>query len=252
MKKTLALILALIMMLSVALVSCAEKPEETEDPNDDFFGNIEDPTGDETDEEGDETDNSGNNATSSTFVTKNDTVYVCYNAVVRESAKATSDQVATATFGTQLQRIEANNKWSKVKVGEVEGYIANDLITTNVGAVTFTKLETPATAKIVNLGTSSNANLRKYPLALSNPKVVDLETFNGACIIGQVAKGTEVTIISTSGDGQWAYIKCMAKASNGNGEFATEATEIEGYCSMGVLDYNNNAGGSTGSNEFLG
>ena len=249
MKKTLALILALIMILSVALVACGEKEEETQ-PNDDFFGDLETP-GDETGE-GDETNESGVNipTTNSTFVAMNDTVYVCYNAVIRKDAKATSSQVATATFGTALSRIEANSKWSKVKVGDVEGYIANDLISTNSGAVTFTKLETPETAKIVNLGNSSNANLRKFPLALSDPKVVDLESFNSSCIIGQVAKNSEVTIISTSGDGQWAYIKCTGKVRDAEDKFTIEK-EIEGYCSMGVLSYNS-GNSSSGSNDFLG
>lgn len=247
MKKTLALILALLMMLSVALVSCSDKPEETEDPTDDFWGDVNDPAGtDESDETGDgnETDNSGNNTTSSNFVTKNDTVYVCFKAAVRSEAKTTSDLVATLDFGTHLQRIEANRKWSKIKYGEVEGYIANDLITTNSGSVKFTTLETPVTSKVSKLGNSSNANLREYPLALSAPSVIDLKAFNAASIKGQIAKDTEVTIISVSGDGQWAYIKCMAKAKADKGEFATTATEMEGYCSTSVLDYNfgNNSG----------
>lgn len=250
MKKTLALILAMLMILSVALVACGDKPEETEKPTDDFFDTPEDPTdaatGDETD---DDEISGGINTPGSTFVEKNDTVYVCYNAVVREDAKASSKQVATAKFGVQLERIEANNKWSKVKVGEVVGYIANDLITTNEGAVKFTALEEPVASKITNLGTSKNANLRKFPLALSNPKVIDLEAFNSSCIIGQVAKDTEVTIISVSADGQWAYIKCMAKAA-ANGEFAAEATEMEGYCSIAVLDYK--TAGEGGSEDFLG
>lgn len=254
MKKTLALILALMMILSVALVACGDKEDPTE-PTDDFFNDDVDYTGD--DETGDDTDdNNGTNnsgvVSGSSFVTKNDTVYACYNAVIRKDAKLTSAKVAEVTFSTALSRIEANNKWSKVKIGEIEGYIANDLITTSAAAVTFKPVESeePVTAKVTNLGASSNANLRKFPLALSNPKIVDLEAFNSSCIIGQVAKNTEVTIIAVSEDGQWAKIKCMAKASDGNGEFATEATELEGYCAMSVLDYKVSTDNNSG--DFLG
>ena len=254
MKKTIALILALMMILSVALVACGDKEEPTE-PTDDFFNDDVDYTGDSTDDTNENNNNANNNSgvvSGTSFVTKNDTVYACYNAVIRKDAKLTSDKVAEVTFATALSRIEANNKWSKVKVGEIEGYIANDLITTSAAAVTFKPLEgeEPVTAKITNLGTSNNANLRKFPLALSNPKVVDLEAFNSSCIIGQVAKNTEVTIISVSEDGQWAYIKCMAKASDGNGEFATETTELEGYCIMSALDYKVSTGND--SSDFLG
>ena len=182
MKKTLALILALIMMLSVALVACGDEPEKTEPATDDFFNDVTEPqaTGDATgDVEGDETDAGNTGVVSGTsFVTKNDTVYVVYPAAIREDAKATSTKLETVKFGTALQRIEANNKWSKVKCGEIEGYIANDLITTSEKAVTFETLETPVTSKVTNLGGNNNANLRKYPLYLTNPKVVDATAFD--------------------------------------------------------------------------
>ncbi len=252
MKKTLALILALIMMLSVALVACGDKPEETEAPNDDFFNDVTNPDANEdTAEEGDET-GAGNSGTviGTSFVTKNDTVYVVYPAAIRESAKTTSTKLETVKFGTALQRIEANNKWSKVKLGEIEGYIANDLITTNEKAVKFETLETPVTSKITNLGSSSNANLRKYPLYLTNPKVVDAIAFDAACIIGQVAKDAEVTIISVSADGQWAYIKCVATTRAEDGKFTGEKVELEGYCIISALNYT--VGGEGGSDDFFG
>lgn len=254
MKKTIAIILALLMMLSVAFVSCSEKePKDTDDTTDDFWDNVGETDDKKSSETGDETDKNGNNVTTnSTFVTVNDTVYVLYNAVIRETAKTSGKQVATAVFGTQLPRVEKNSKWSKVKVGDVEGYIANDLITTNSGTVTFTKLETPATAKVVNLGESKNANLRKYPIALTSPAVVDIKEFNAHCIIGQIAKDTEVTVISVSGDGQWAYVKCQAKASKGEGEFEDTTKELEGYCSLGALDYNKNGGSDSSDGDFFG
>lgn len=253
MKKTLALILALIMILSVALVACGEKEEETQ-PNDDFFADLEN-EGDET-VEGDETGETGNNnlpVTNTTFVAMNDTVYVCYNAIIRKDAKiSTTNKVAEVTFGTALQRLEANSKWSKVKVGEVEGYIANDLITTSAAAVTFKTLEEPVKAKITNLGNLKTANLRRFPLAfaIGTAKVIDEEKFNIDCILGKMPKDTEVTIISISEDGQWAYVKGMAMASDGQGDFVTETTELEGYCIMSALSYKVSIGND--SNGFFG
>ena len=256
MKKTLALILALMMILSVALVACGDKEEPTE-PTDDFFNDDVDYTGDSTDDTNENNNNANNNSgvvSGTSFVTKNDTVYACYNAVIRKDAKLTSDKVAEVTFATALSRIEANNKWSKVKVGEIEGYIANDLITTSAAAVTFKPLEgeEPVTAKVTNLGTSTTVNVRRFPLAFNKTaKVIDEKDFNADCLLGKMAKDTEVTIISVSEDGQWAYVKGMAKPSDGKGGFIEDKTvEVEGYCIMSALDYKVST--ENNSNGFFG
>ena len=68
MKKTLAIILALIMLLSVALVSCSKEGKETGEPTDDFWGNVED-TDPDDENNSTETDAQGNQISSSDYHT---------------------------------------------------------------------------------------------------------------------------------------------------------------------------------------
>lgn len=245
MKRTLALILALLMILTVALVSCNKETEETE-PTDDFFnaGGNNNNKGDET-EEGDTTDEAGK-TTSTGYTAAAGTVYVLFDAVLREDDKTTSDKIAEVKFGTALQRTEKSKKWSKVTYNGAEAYIANDLITTEQKAVTFKAVETETVAKVTISG-SGKLNLRKYPLALTTPTVVDLADFNIASILGNVDKGDEVKILEISEDGVWAYVECQAYAMNSKGEFATEKTTIKGYCALAYTDYNSGVSNSGSS-----
>ena len=144
MKKTLAILLALIMTASVALVSCNES-DTTDDNNDDFVvdfegGDINNATKEpETDENGEtihtsnngSSNNNNNNnsgSSSSTMTQVNDTVYVLYKAKLRESAKETSKVLVDIPFATAVSRAEKNSKWSKVTYGGYTGYVMNDLV----------------------------------------------------------------------------------------------------------------------------
>jgi hypothetical protein len=251
MKKTLALILALMMVLTLALASCGEKPEETE-PTDDFF-NV---GGDNTEEgdatgEGDETGktNGGSNTSSTGYTAVNDTIYARFDAVLREDDKASSKKVAEIGFGTALQRVEKSKKWSKVTYNGSTAYIANDLITENKNAITFNAGAESTTAKI-KVGKDSTLNIRKYPLALTAPTVIDLATFNSASIVGKVADSADVTILSISADGLWAKIECQGYAMNSVGEFATELSTLTGYCYLSYTTYGSGSTGSAGGNHL--
>lgn len=273
MKKTLAILLALIMTTSVALVSCNNDNTEDEDPDDfvvDFGGNNGDIIGGETSEP--ETDengetikpivkpNTGNNST--TFETVNDTVYVLYTANIREEAsdRSSVDVLAAAPFGASLTRSEKNSKWSKVTFtkdgSSVTGYIANDLITTNAKAVNFIeKKNEDGSAVVTKIKTTINANnaiVRKFPLADGYPntfKVLDPDEFSVGSIVAQIPKGTDnITVVSVSEDGVWAYIKGQGKLYNG-GNQASTATEVEGYTLYSNLEIAGNAssGGNSGA-----
>ena len=274
MKKTLAILLALIMTTSVALVSCNNDNTEDEDLDDfvvDFGGNNGDIIGGETSEP--ETDangetikpvkpNTGNNTT--TFETVNDTVYVLYTANIREQAsdKSSVDILTTAPFGTALTRSEKNSKWSKVtftKDGStITGYIANDLITTSAKAVNFIEKKnedgTAVVTKIKSTLSVQNVIIRKFPLADGYPntfKVLDTDDFNTDSIFAQIPKGTEnVTVVSVSEDGVWAYVKGQGKLYNG-GNPATTTTEVEGYTLYSNLEIAGN-GSSSGNSGAIG
>lgn len=246
MKKTLALILALLMILTLALASCGKEEEETQEPTDNFFnvGGKETDEGDETGE-GDETDGEGN-VTAAGYTTASGTVYVLFDAILREDDKTSSDKVAEVKFGTALQRTAKSKKWTKVNYNGAEAYIANDLITTEQKAVTFKDVEADTVAK-VSISGQGTLNLRKYPLALTNPTVIDLADFNNASILGKVDNGAEVKILQISEDGVWAKIECQAKAMNDKGEFAAETSTMTGYCALAYTDYNSGASNNSGS-----
>ena len=271
MKKTLAILLALIMSASVALVSCNNNSDKNDGADDDFvvdFGgnNIGgETTAPETDENGEtikpSNDNKNNNNTT-TMETVNDTVYVLYTANIREEAsdRSSVDVLDTAPFGATLTRSAKNNKWSKVTYTKeggatVTGYIANDLITTNAKSVTFTAqgtAEAPVVTKIKANLKANNAIIRNFPLADGVPntfKVLNADNFNSASIISQIPKGTEnITVIEVSEDGVWAKIKGMGYDYN-NGNPATTATEVTGYTLYSNLEIagSGTAGGNSGA-----
>lgn len=272
MKKTLAILLALIMTTSVALVSCNNDNTEDDDPDDfvvDFDNNGDTIIGEtsepETDENGETIkpstpNNPGTNT--GTFETVNDTVYVLYTANIREQAsdKSSVDILATAPFGTALTRSEKNSKWSKVTFtkdgSSVTGYIANDLVTTSAKAVNFIeKKNEDGSAVVTKIKTTINANnaiVRKFPLADGYPntfKVLDPDEFSVGSIVAQIPKGTDnITVVSVSEDGVWAYIKGQGKLYNG-GNPATTTTEVEGYTLYSNLEIAGNAssGGNSGA-----
>ena len=270
MKKTLAILLALIMAASVALTACEESSENNEDLQDDFnkdFGTQASET--VTDEEGNviSTDENGSDVeytpgSTSNMETVNDTVYVLHSAAIREKAKVTSNKVGDAPFGTKLTRTEKNNKWSKVKytVGEetIEGYIANDVITTNEKTVTFEEKKnedgsavmTKVKAKDV-LG-ASNAIIRKYPLAAPADgfDVLDKDEFNSVSIVAQIPAGTEVELVKVSADGKWAYVKGKGNKPV-NGEFPENPVDVEGYTAYSNLEIAG-ANTSNGNDDIVG
>ena len=236
MKKTLAILLALIMSTSVALVACSDSADDNGDDGDfvvdwenedlDINGETEAP---ETDENGEtikapeNTNNGGSSSNSgaTNMEAVNDTVYVLYDANIREKAntKTTTNILGEAPFGTALKRTEKNSTWSKVTYvtdsgSTVEGYIMNELITTNKQTITFVKQETvvgegenqtkaPVVSKFVD---SSNYRLRKCPLADKFPHSVTLELGEK----GQVKGTKEVTVLEVSEDKMWAKIEVKA------------------------------------------
>jgi adenylate kinase family enzyme len=113
MKKTLALLLALLMIFSVALVSCGDDEEEdTTKDTADLFGEItDDTTTDKTDDNGDkvedEDDKNNNeeddNGLSAGYESTNDTVYVSYKAVLREDDKPETVLKRLSVYHEQTQ-----------------------------------------------------------------------------------------------------------------------------------------------------
>lgn len=224
MKKTLAIILALLMVLSVALVSCSNKPKETEAPSDDFWGNVDDPENPEEEETGDETDDKGNQITNSSYHTNaNGDVYVLHPVKVRETdKKATNKTVGTLEFGQKVSRVAMNTTWSKISFtvdGVVkEGYVYNDILTTDAKAVNVVKLDTPIEVEITGLGKNAEGesislNVRSTPWNCNakNCNVADYVNINVLSNISNkkyaIVDGFKVIKLGATEDGKWIRVK---------------------------------------------
>ena len=276
MKKTLAILLALIMTTSVALVSC-NNSETPDDENDDFVvdfdgGNINGDTDEiETDENGEtintsnnnnsgNSGNSGSSSSSGSMTQTNDTVYVLYQAKIRETAKETGKVLTEVPFGSQVSRAEKNTKWSKVTYNGVTGYIMNDLVTTNAETVTFedqgvagegeNAAKVYPTSKLVG---TTNYRLRYYPLADGYPHTLVLLESNDLGEKGQILGGTEVTILEISKDKMWAKVTCTKVDIPVNGEYKKNYTSTEtGYIPYSFLEVGANSNsGSSGNGPSL-
>ena len=176
------------------------------------------------------------------------TVYALYSANIRKemSLDAGVEILTTVLFGSEMKLLAKNDMWSMVEYDDngtkIEGYIANDLITTDKNAVTFTNGAVFKTTIKTDLGGANNANVRKYPLANGYPHeftVLEVEAFNDGSIIGQIAKGAEVSVLGVSmveDDGQkWAYVEGMGISLTNGAIGSSELTVVRGYILYDLL-----------------
>ncbi len=222
MKKTLALILALLMMLSVALVACGDKEKETE-------GTTEDPWnygGDEpenTGNEGNEGENNNTNQTpTNTYEDINATMYVLHPVKVRGiDKKNTQNIVGTLNFKDSVKVTGQNSTWYRVELANgTVGYVYDDILTPSENAVKVIPLETPIEVEIYNLGkhadgTPISLRVRETPWNCSNS---DVENYKDVNVLDNIKNGKyfvtdgfKVTKLGATADGEWIYIKYIAE-----------------------------------------
>lgn len=241
MKKTLVILLALIMATSVAVTACDEETPEGADTQNQFEMDFGDDTSSDvvTDESGNvitdtnndagDDDTSNNSGSSSNEQVVNDTVYVLHNAKIRKnsSTKATnnnSDELGVIPFGTAVSRTGYTTNWSKISYktengATIEGYVCNQLITTNAKAVNFIEQKEvvgEGEAQVVNpvvskVKAGSNYRLRQYPLADEFPHEITIEIAEEK---GLILDGTQVTVLAVSEDGMWAKVEVAAGSLN--------------------------------------
>jgi hypothetical protein len=238
MKKTLALLLALLMILPLTLVSC-NKDKGNEEQSDDLEFTFENP-GDSTGENstGDSTDKNGeNNNNNGDFVAASGTSYILHPVKVRKEAKKSSSTIGVAAWGSAVQLVERSTLWTKIKFTDkdsgatLEGYVRNELLTADKKQVTLVSLETPVAAKISGLGpkedgTPYTLNVRTTPWNCSQSE--EYPNVNVLANIGnekyQVKDGDEVEKLGNTEDGKWVYIR-FTKTVDG-------AEKVEyGWCS---------------------
>ena len=218
MKKLIALLLAILMVATVALVSCSGN-KGTQGGNADNDANTEDDNGlvipngvgssDTTDAGSDSTDtseggnnNNNNHNTSGTFVdvASQFSVYTYTTTKIRSAAKMNASEVTSVETSAQLTVIAKNDEWYKVKYGADEGYVLQDFVTANKDDTIFTDLDEAEYKTITVKGNADEikkVNIRQYPiiaddyLTQSIKTLTYAETANNALVkIGENASGT--------------------------------------------------------------
>ena len=209
MKKLLAFLLVLVMILSISLAACANKPVESEDDDDDGWGNGGDVSSSTADTKDDNNNNDNNsNVPSNVWTEKNDKVYAGMSGVrlrTAPSTDASSQVVTTVAMGTALDRIGTNGLWDKLTYNEQEVYVASALVTTVGTNFTFNTLseENYVTLTMVD---DYKINLRSSPFlpggdyAFQN---IVIENFSAA-------NGT-LTKVGVSTSGNWYKVKYVGK-----------------------------------------
>ncbi len=224
MKKTLALLLAMLMLLSVVFISCDKKDDETEP--DDPFANVEDP-----DDTSDGTGEGDGTEDSTDFVEASGTYYLRHTVYVSKDGKkkgTESKNAGVAEFASAVTVTAQNSKWFKVTFknakadnAETEGYLQKDVLTNDFTVVNVKMLDTPVKAEIANLGknkddTPITANIRTTPWNCSG--IADYKNVNVLLDILneklKVSDGQAVEKIGATEDGTWIYIKFTAKVDD--------------------------------------
>lgn len=214
MKKILAIFLALVMILSVALVACSKDKATTggnsDDAEDDdiFVQNSKDKETSDTDKDDKKT--GGWEAAAYP-------IYCMATGLnVRSSDSTSSDKLGTLKIGDKLDATERNDDWYKVTYNGVIAYVARDYVTASANEATFTDLGEAKTMHVVDAK-------KDLQVVLRNDPVISDDT------IGMYFKGTDtgvLTQIGSNADGSWYKV---SYDPDGVGEKAA----VEYYLSVG-------------------
>ncbi len=215
MKKFLAIFLALLMVMTVALVSC--KKDETTDEGDDWDNEGYDDIGSDsgtgtTPDNGTDTTPDDGNGTA-TWIPKEDTVYVgMNNTVLRDGPGSSYGKITTVNNGTALTRKETNGTWDKVVYNEKECYVLHALVASDANDFAFDDL---AEANRVNLtiAQGKQVNLRTTPFVADVPTDDKAYTYNvGVSGLGSAANVHDAATnplvkVGVSKNGNWYKVE---------------------------------------------
>ena len=238
MKKTLAILLALLAAASITLASCQDEGRTSLDDGFDDGDNeyvdtdndeTDDETNGETNNENNDGENNNNQNTNSTgWEEKNDTVYAGVDDLnLRKEQSATSTVLKRVSAGTKLNRIATNGKWDRVTLegGTTEYYVLHQFVSDTYDNFDFTDCETPVT------------------LTLNNDKILRLyttpfEVYDGNTLLyNNIHKSDRVTAISgeikkiATSKNDWLKVTIKGTVTYAGGTSETFETETEFYLS---------------------
>ena len=171
MKKTLAIFLVLVTLLSTTMVACKKKtPAAVASDGDEgdegiYVGQQQNLTSDTKDTSG-----TGNNDTAG-WTEREGTVYVMGNNVrIRSQANTNSNSIITSNtkIGDSFSFTAVNSKWYKITYNDAEAYISADFVTENAKEADFTtnKLATPVNLEIEEAPANWDKDGKGYSIIL--------------------------------------------------------------------------------------
>ena len=212
MKKLLALLLAGVLLLSLA--SCVAGGENNEDTTDDKTVDTtdEDETTDGDDEDEDSEDE---------WEEVDDTVYTFKSVALREAPGG--DSITALDAELALHRTRVSDSWSFISVeidGEtLEGYVSNTYITeTDILGTDFTNV---AGGSKTMYATIDGLNIRKYPTSNSNI----------SSVVGTLSNEDAVTVVAENG----SWYKIILETEENGDEDEDEEEVVYAYVSARYL-----------------
>ena len=242
MKKLLCLLLALLMIASVALVACDDTSDDTVDYNDtdDLTFTPSQPSGNQSDapttDAPTEAPTTSAPAASLTFTDVNETVYVqnCVQVKVRSTPDASNEKnvVGTADFGKSYKRVKVNDLWSAIEVDGEVLYLNTYFLTDKPDEVVFSmKEETPKVLYVTNID-PNNGDLGNLYLRTFTSTSPDTE-FHPTGNVGAVAKhGAKLDVTGISADGHWYRVDFTSEGKTiknlyvWNGKYVTTTNPV--------------------------
>ncbi|MBO5883171.1 MAG: hypothetical protein J6Q78_02050 [Clostridia bacterium] len=222
MKKTIALLLALITILSVALVSCGDKKENNDAGLDDgLVANNNSTDGEDTDDEDDDDEYDEIEYDDSSFSELTGKAYAVWNVNkrVEPSRASTSLGVVNKFDVVELLEISDDERWYKVKHGEDTCYVVAKYFSTDAGIMTYDDFE-ESEIKTVYIDVEETIRLRvtpNYDIDENVDGIIERDT-----AVQQIGLSTSGTIAKIKYNNKVYYMNVKYLSDEPVGEFDPE------------------------------
>ena len=220
MKKLLSLLLALLMITSIAFVACDKTPDNPDDSNDLAF-NQQEPDQNETPDSNTEKDTTKEPDTSTdddyTFTDVNETVYLQKAPAVRlrtspnEGSDSSSSKVIYFGDGKSYTRTKYNEKWSELTIDGKTYYVKSYFLTTDKGDAIFTDYSTTVYSANPNVDANGKHNSVILFLFTNDTKEIDISYYNSEDdYIAEYAKyGAVLQVTGISHNEEWYRVNLL-------------------------------------------
>ena len=220
MKKLLSLLLALLMITTIALVACNKTPANTDGSNDLSFNQTEpdqdvEPGSDTAGNNTNEPDNS--TPDDYTFADVNETVYLqkAPSVRLRTAPNNNSDSATSKVLyfgdGKSYTRTKYNEKWSELTIDGKAYYVKSYFLTTDKGDAVFTNFSGTIYSANPNIDANGNHNSVILFFFTNDTKEIDLSYYNSESdYIAEYAKyGAKLEITGISHNEEWYRVNLL-------------------------------------------